>query len=88
MREAIYQERRIELAFENKRWTDLLRTGRAVEVMTRHGQKIKANPESHYWPDGVQPVANAYLFNPDKCLLPIPLREIDLNSELKQNPGY
>ncbi|MCI6392563.1 MAG: RagB/SusD family nutrient uptake outer membrane protein [Parabacteroides distasonis] len=65
-----------------------MRTGRAVEVMTRHGQKIKANPESHYWPDGVQPVANAYLFNPDKCLLPIPLREIDLNSELKQNPGY
>jgi hypothetical protein len=56
--------------------------------MTRHGQKIKANPESYYWPDGVQPVANAYLFNPDKCLLPIPLREIDLNSELKQNPGY
>lgn len=88
LREAIYQERRIELAFENKRWTDLLRTGRAVEVMTRHGQKIKANPESYYWPDGVQPVANAYLFNPDKCLLPIPLREIDLNSELKQNPGY
>lgn len=88
LREIIYHERRIELAFENKRWTDLLRTGRAVEVMTRHGQNIKAHPEAYYWPEGVQPVANAYVFNQDKCLLPIPLREMDLNSELEQNPGY
>lgn len=88
LRQAIYHERRIELAFENKRWTDLIRTGLAVEIMTRHGQAIKAHPESYYWPKGVQPVANAYLFTPDKCLLPIPLREIDLNPALKQNPGY
>lgn len=88
LRNVIYHERRIELAFENKRWTDLLRTGLAVEVMTRHGQNIKDHPELYYWPEGVQPVANAYVFNPDKCLLPIPLREIDLNKALKQNPGY
>lgn len=88
LRQAIYHERRVELAFENKRWTDLIRTGLAVEVLTRHGQDIKAHPEQYYWPKGVQPVANAYLFNQDKCLLPIPLREIDLNPELKQNPGY
>lgn len=88
LREKIYQERRIELAFENKRWTDLIRTGKAVEVLTRHGQDIKAHPEQYYWPDGLQPVPNAYLFNEKKCLLPIPLREIDLNPELVQNPGY
>lgn len=88
LREKIYQERRIELAFENKRWTDLLRTGRAVEVLTKHGQDIKAHPEEYYWPDGLQPVPNAYLFDAKKCLLPIPLREIDLNPELEQNPGY
>jgi hypothetical protein len=34
MRTAVYQERRVELAFENKRWFDLVRTGRAVEVIT------------------------------------------------------
>lgn len=32
-REAIWKERRVELAFENHRWFDLLRTGRAVETM-------------------------------------------------------
>lgn len=88
LREIILRERRIELAFENKRWTDLLRTEKIVEVMTRHGHRIKANPENYYWPDGLQPVPNAYLFNKDKCLLPIPLREMDLNPELVQNPGY
>lgn len=32
-REAIWNERRFELAFENHRWFDLLRTGKAVEIM-------------------------------------------------------
>jgi len=34
MRLAVEKERRVELAFENHRWFDLVRTGRAVEVMT------------------------------------------------------
>lgn len=33
----IEQERRVELAFENQRWFDLIRTGRAVEVMKSKG---------------------------------------------------
>lgn len=33
----IEQERRVELAFENHRWFDLIRTGRAVEVMKSKG---------------------------------------------------
>lgn len=33
----VEQERRVELAFENHRWFDLIRTGRAVEVMTSKG---------------------------------------------------
>ena len=32
-RDAIQQERRVELAFEGVRWTDLKRTGRAIEVL-------------------------------------------------------
>lgn len=32
-REAIWKERRFELAFENHRWFDLLRTGKAMEIM-------------------------------------------------------
>lgn len=33
MREAIYRERRVELAMEHERWFDLVRTGRAAQVM-------------------------------------------------------
>lgn len=33
---AIWQERRIELAFEGDRWSELVRTGRVVDVMTVH----------------------------------------------------
>jgi hypothetical protein len=35
LRKAIIQERRVELAFENHRWFDLLRTGTALEVMRK-----------------------------------------------------
>lgn len=34
MREAIYHERRIELAMEHDRWFDLVRTGRAAQIMS------------------------------------------------------
>jgi starch-binding outer membrane protein, SusD/RagB family len=43
-RAAIALERRLELAGENHRWFDLVRTGKAVEVLTAHGiaeKKIK-----------------------------------------------
>ena len=33
----VAQDRRVELAFENHRWFDLIRTGRAVEVMRSKG---------------------------------------------------
>jgi hypothetical protein len=34
--EKLLQERRVELAFENKRWPDLLRFGKAKSVMASH----------------------------------------------------
>lgn len=40
LREAIWKERRLELAFEHDRWFDLLRTGRAGEVMRAHGKNF------------------------------------------------
>ncbi len=39
-REKVLQERRVELAFEGHRWFDLIRTGRAVELMKSKGFKI------------------------------------------------
>ncbi|MEO0898584.1 MAG: RagB/SusD family nutrient uptake outer membrane protein [Bacteroidota bacterium] len=37
-REMMLHERRVEFAFEGQRWFDLVRSGRAVEIMTLHGK--------------------------------------------------
>jgi starch-binding outer membrane protein, SusD/RagB family len=77
LREAIYHERRVELAFENKRWFDLVRTGRAVEVITAYGNRIKANPLEYYYPEGAAPRSNA--FTNISLLYALPAAEADLN---------
>ncbi len=38
----ISHERQVELAFENHRWFDLLRTGQATAVMQAHAAREKA----------------------------------------------
>lgn len=77
---AILQERRVELAFENKRWLDLVRTGKAITVMTAFGVKQKAQ-YSYLLP-------GSYNVTQDRLLFPIPNAEILLNDKLTQNPGY
>ncbi|WP_114748666.1 RagB/SusD family nutrient uptake outer membrane protein [Pleomorphovibrio marinus] len=52
MREAIFRERRVELAFENKRWFDLTRTDRYMEVITDFGQRARNDPMRYYYPSG------------------------------------
>jgi hypothetical protein len=39
--EKLLHERRVELAFENHRWADLLRFGKAAEVMTAQGKTAR-----------------------------------------------
>ena len=73
LRDVIFNERRVELAFENKRWLDLVRTGRAVDVMTAFGAKVKANPMDYYFPPGQQPVPAA--FTTIDLLFPLPADE-------------
>ncbi len=60
LRDAIFKERRVELAFENKRWFDLVRSGTAVAVITAYGNRIKANPKVYYYPNGAVPPNNAF----------------------------
>lgn len=88
LREAILHERRIELAFENKRWDDLVRSGNAVAVMNAFGQRVKSNPGEYYYAEGNSPTAASFNVTEDKLIYPIPFREINLNPELTQNPGY
>ncbi|WP_158857312.1 RagB/SusD family nutrient uptake outer membrane protein [Lunatibacter salilacus] len=82
LREIIAHETRIELAFENKRWLDLVRTDKAIEVMNQNGEYLKEfySGES-YIPE------MSYNVTPERLLFPIPLREIRIG-DLEQNPGY
>jgi starch-binding outer membrane protein, SusD/RagB family len=41
-RQAVWQERRVELAFEDHRWFDLLRTGHANAVMQAHAARERS----------------------------------------------
>lgn len=75
----IAKERQIEFCFENQRWFDLKRTGKALEVMTAHAAREKALKS---WL-----IPSAYQLNENKFLLPIPSQEITAN-HLEQNPGY
>ncbi|QMW00785.1 RagB/SusD family nutrient uptake outer membrane protein [Spirosoma foliorum] len=70
MREAIFKERRVELAFENKRWFDLTRTGRVKEIIGAYGAKVKANPAAYYFPAGAVPPPNAFTVLDDYYGLP------------------
>jgi tetratricopeptide (TPR) repeat protein len=60
MREAIFKERRVELAFENKRWFDIQRTDRIEEIIVPFGQRIVANPAAYYFPPGSEPRPNVF----------------------------
>jgi tetratricopeptide (TPR) repeat protein len=80
LRAIIAKERRSELVFENKRWQDLIRTGQAVAVMNAYGVKVKQ--QFPYL------LPQTYNVTPERLLYPIPLRELQLNTQLVQNPGY
>ena len=92
---AMSNERRLEFAFENQRWFDLLRfkntttTLDPIAIMQSH----YSNMYSTYYSQYPQPLSLTDLQNmitPEKLLLPIPQREIDINTTIviPQNPGY
>jgi len=80
LRSIIAHERRVELAFENHRWFDLLRTGQAITVLNAFGvlQKL-AHPY-------ILPAA--YNVTNDRLIYAIPFRETQVNTSLTQNPSY
>ena len=45
----ILEERKFELAYEGYRWFDLVRTGKAIEVI-RETRELELDPRSLVWP--------------------------------------
>lgn len=77
IRDAIIKERRVELAFENKRWLDLVRTNTAETVMKAYGARVKANPQAYYFPEGITVSPSAY--TKIDLLFPLPSSEAALS---------
>lgn len=67
-------ERRKEFVGEGQRWFDLVRTGKAVEVMTQYFQNT--------------PGYNSAKILSHNLLMPIPQGQINTDPSIKQNPGY
>lgn len=95
--QALSTERRVEFAFENQRWFDLVRfnstltTVNAVQSMKDHFADEYYNHYRLYVAPA--PTLNELYTNvstPGRLLLPIPQREIDTNTrlEIPQNEGY
>jgi hypothetical protein len=71
-RQAIFDERKWELAYEGKRWFDLVRQGFPVFQAA----------------EATDPTVIPTNIQPTRMVWPIPQAQIDLNPQLTQNPGY
>jgi hypothetical protein len=90
MRTAIRHERRVELAFEMKRWYDLIRWKLAEVNLNRPKRAMLITVENGVT---VYKTINApggeTTFDPAKHYLwPIPRTVLDKNEKVEQNPGY
>lgn len=76
----VSDEMRHELAFENHRWCDLIRTGQAISVMTEFGNEMK---KLYGWI-----LKGAFDVTQERLIYAFSKRDMELNKLLKQNPGY
>ena len=93
--DSVYQERKLELAFENHRWFDLLRMNdsyndpdKAIKIIRKH--TFETDWTELYSLFNPLPVPEVVNYTTDRLLLPIPQIELDTNTDLDipQNPGY
>ncbi len=91
MRTAIRRERRVELAFEDKRWWDLIRW-RIAEVNLNkplHGASITVGAGGVLQYQYIPARGGDRKFYANKnYLFPIPQNVIDKNNKITQNPNY
>jgi len=70
----IDRERRLEFVGEGHRWFDLIRTGKAISVMTSHFTN--------------NPGYSTAQIDVHHLLMPVPQGQINTDPAIKQNPGY
>ncbi|QBR12929.1 RagB/SusD family nutrient uptake outer membrane protein [Sphingobacterium sp. CZ-2] len=98
----IRRERRIEMAFENTRWDDLIRW-KALKLLSMPVEGMKFNqseyPSVKVGSDVIlsseglilpyaQTLPNGRTFNERMYFFPIPIEDLVLNKNLEQNPGW
>ena len=79
VREAIFKERRVELAFENKRWFDIIRTDRIQEIILPYGKRIVANPLEYYFPPIPGAIPRNNVFTNLNKFFPYPAAESEIS---------
>lgn len=90
MRQVIHRERRVELAFEEKRWYDLIRLKLAEEKLNGSLHAMVIEKSGNQWVYRIVPAPSGKrTFYPEKnYLFPIPQWALDRNTNLSQNVGY
>jgi hypothetical protein len=90
MRTAIRRERRVEFAFEGKRYWDLIRWQIAGTNINQqlHGISITNNSGVLNYTTVTVPGGDRKFDASKNYLFPIPQSAIDQNKNLEQNPGY
>lgn len=73
----VWTQRDLELCYENKTWFDMLRTRKVRNVITKNFDNFVGHTTTF-----------GKTFTEKQLLFPIPQREIDNNTNLKQNPGF
>lgn len=94
--DTLNNERKIEFAFENQRWFDIVRFGTttttlsAISIMHSHFDKEYNVHYKDYPAPALTLEQLKSNVTQNKLLLPIPQREIDTNTQIviPQNPGY
>ncbi|MGY3214171.1 RagB/SusD family nutrient uptake outer membrane protein [Mucilaginibacter sp. HD30] len=93
MQREIRDQRRIEFAFENRRYYDLIRWKIAKDILNvdRHSMVIKNTvpaDNSGVWTYTVTPLNHPHVFTDKMYISPVPQGVMDNNKKLIQNPGY
>lgn len=93
-REAMLKERRLEFAFENQRFFDLVRTNKIIDVMAQYytTERFRNSSSGSYSTYYTRQNYNSYVSNPVlekwQLLLPIPYNVIISATNATQNAGY